>query len=430
MRIRHDYLRELRLRWSKTQSEIAEEAGVDIRTYRKYENGEIGSFSEKSLRASQYEFLRNLAAYYDLKGGPEELLEVEAQRLPIAPIAVALPTSGRFIPIRYVHRPREEARALKRLEQPGRPVVIQSPERFGATRFLGYLLAQAQPIVNGRLLTIRLNLARLLGMVATTGKSLLLLLGEQILEKACGDAALAAQRRQQFLSLPTTERGKLAWLIEQHVLPEAERVYLALEHAEVMAGQIGQAELFAAFRSWAEAADSTPWNRLRLLLTISTEPTLLEHGEHSSFFTVAAPIRLEEFNREQLTEMNALEGKATPSAIEKLIAWIGGNPYLARLAMQAACERELDLAQIFDERDVRQSVFAHYLMSLRSAVESQSGMMEVLSEILQEGGSQPSLAAYCFLYKKGLVIEGQDGKVQLRCRLYLEYFRSIYGKPA
>ena len=197
MRVRHDYLRELRLRFGKTQSEIAQEAGVDVRTYRKYETGEIIHIGDKSLRASQYEFLRNLAAYYDLQGGPDEFLA--PQDLPAAQGAIApavLPTSSRFVSIRYVSRPAEEARARRLLAQPGTPVVVHAPERFGASRFLGYLLHQSGETTDTAPLVIRINLTRIASTAASQGQTLLTAVADQILARAADNPQQAEEAVQ------------------------------------------------------------------------------------------------------------------------------------------------------------------------------------------------------------------------------------------
>lgn len=428
MRIRHDYLRELRLRFGKTQSEIANEAGVDIRTYRKYETGEIVSL-DKALRASQYEFLRNLAAYYDLKGGPDELLVT--QELPTVsspPAPDILPTSSRFVPLRYVSRPAEEARARRLLERPGTPVVVHAPERFGASRFLGYLLHQEAEITNTSRLVIRINLARTATLAASQGKPLLASLADQILARAAEHPQQAAERSKVVHSLPTTERGKLCWLLEQYVLPSAPCIYLAIEHADAAVEHCAQPDFFASLRSWAAARDHALWSRLRIILTTSTDPSILEQPHHSDFFAQAHPIRLEEFNRDQLMQMGSFEGVESEAAVDRLMYWIGGNPYLARLARKAAFERALDLGDLIDDELVRRSVFSHHLLYLRHAVERRRGMIDAMARIASAGGAQIGIEDYCFLHKKGLVVEGQSGVVSLRCRLYREYFLSVYQR--
>lgn len=428
MRIRHDYLRELRLRFGKTQSEIASEAGVDVRTYRKYETGEIVSVI-KTLRASQYEFLRNLAAYYDLKGGPDELLtpdELSAAPSPSAP--ASLPTSSRFVLIRYVSRPAEEARACRLLGRSGTPVVVHAPERFGASRFLGYLLHQEASDPHSSRLVIRLNLARTATLAASQGKPLLASLADQILACASEHPQQAEERSKMVHSLPTTERGKLSWLLEQYILPSIPCIYLAIEHADVAVEHCAQSDFFASLRSWAAARDHALWSRLRIILTTSTDPMMLEQSARSDFFALAPPIRLEEFTRDQLMQMGSLEGVESEAAVDRLMYWVGGNPYLARLALQAAFERELDLGNLMDDEHVRRSVFSHHLLYLRHSVERRHGMSEALARIASTGGAKVGIEDYCFLHKKGLVMEDRSGVVSLRCRLYREYFRSVYQR--
>ena len=127
-------------------------------------------------------------------------------------------------------------------------------------------------------------------------------------------------------ALPTTERGKLSWLLEQYILPSAPRIYLAIEHADAAVDHRAQPEFFAALRSWAAARDHTMWSRLRLILTTSTEPSVLEQPGYSAFFALAPPIRLEEFSHDQLTQMGSLEGVESAAAVDRLMYWIWRQP--------------------------------------------------------------------------------------------------------
>lgn len=422
MRIRSEYLRELRLRFGKTQQQIAEEAGVDIRTYRKYETGEVGNSAEKSLKASQYEFLRNVAAVYDLEGGPEELLQSEERTPP--PRLGELPTTTLFSPIRYVHRPMEETQALRRMERAGTPVLIQAPERFGATRFVGYLLSQASADL-GLALSIRCNLGRLARAAATSGRPLLAALSEHILQRTYRDPEALELRLRALRALPATDRGRLSWVLEQHVLPRSQRIVLSLEHADVELHSQQRDELFGLLRSWMSVSALAPWDRLRLILSIATEPMFLAPGELASFLGDAAPLRLSEFSVEQVQELARVEGVAHSPSLDRLHDWIGGHPFLWRLALQAALERDGDLNQLLDDPVARQAIFQHHLLQLRRSLEDRPGMLAVVCELAQKGTGHLPLADYCFLHSKGLAIEPSPGRVSLRCRLYAEYFAQL-----
>lgn len=422
MRIRSEYLRELRLRFGKTQQQIAEEAGVDIRTYRKYETGEVGNSTEKSLKASQYEFLRNIAAVYDLDGGPDELLHGEEPAS--GPRPGELPTTSLFSPIRYVHRPKEEAQAMRRMERAGTPVLIQAPERFGATRFVGYLISQSSADLQSSF-SIRCNLGRLLRAAATAGRPLLIALAEHILQRTFRDGDALEQRLRALRALPATDRGRLSWVLEQHVLPRHQRTLVTLEHADVELHPLQREDLFGLLRSWMSVSARPPWDRLRVLLSIATEPMFLTAGEHSSFLSDAAPIRLSEFTAEQVRELAQVEGVARPHCVDRLRHWIGGHPFLLRLALQAARERDADLDQVLDDAEARHGIYQHHLMQLRRSLEERPGMLAHVCELARQGTPRLSLPDFCFLHSKGLVVEASPGRVSLRCRLYSEYFAQL-----
>ena len=96
--------------------------------------------------------------------------------------------------------------------------------------------------------------------------------------------------------------------------------------------------------------------------------------------------------------------------------------------MQAAFERALDVGNLLDDERVRRSVFSHHLLYLRHAIEGRHGTVDVIIRILATGGTQVGIEDYCFLHKKGLVVEDQAGVASLRCQLYREYFQSVYQR--
>jgi transcriptional regulator with XRE-family HTH domain len=438
MRIKHEYLRSLRLGRGWTQHEVAQELEVDIRTYRKYETGEINGTTGEPLRASQFELLRGLAAIYCLDGPEELLLSDAAPATPIVPASPtpispptagpmhqAAPTTGLYNPIGYVHRSSEETRALRRLRRAGAPVVLQAPERFGATMLLSYLLHAAVVEESSSSRTLRINMSRLVPYAGTAGKPLLLAFGEQLLRGICRQRDDFAERARSLWELAGTEKGKLSWLMEQHVLPAADRILLAIEHADVLRGSPGCDQFFALLRSWAEAGSRAPWDRLRLLVTISVDPSMLERFEHSSFFALAPPIQLDEFDNGQLAEMGRLSGVTDRSSLEQLAHWIGGIPFLARVAFQEANERDLPLARLVETPEAALALFAQPLRYIRRALQDRKELLPPLSELLAGKSPELRLEDFCFLFRKGVLVERRPGVYNIRCRLYEELLRIL-----
>ncbi|MFO0575828.1 MAG: AAA-like domain-containing protein [Polyangia bacterium] len=426
MRIKHEYLRQLRLGRGWTQHEVAQELEVDIRTYRKYETGEINGAAGEPLRASQFEMLRGLAALYSLDG-PEDLLQPEPEPPPAAPglSRQPAPTTGLYDPIGYVHRAFEEARALRRLRRAGAPVVLQAPERFGSTTLLSYLLhaAVAEQSRQGRML--RVNMSRLVPYAVEAGKPLLLAFGEQLLRGMFREREDFAERARTLWEIPGTEKGKLSWLMEQNVLSVSDRVLLAIEHADALLGHPGCDAFFALLRSWSEASTRAPWARLRLMVTISVEPAVLERSDHSSFFALAPPIHLEEFERPQLAELGALFGITDRESLDRLTYWIGGIPFLARLAFQEANERDAPLVQLLETQESTLALFKQSLRHIRRALELRRDLLPAISDLMLGRRPQLRLDDYCFLFRKGVIAEKSPDEYRIRCRLYEELFRIL-----
>ena len=472
MRIRSDLLQKLRLASGWTQKEVAEQVEIDIKTYRNYESGRANGAAAMPLRASQYETLRGLAALFGLSA-PEDLLEGELSRptpthAPAPPLRLRHTTAPVFPVARYVHREREEKKALNRLRQPGAPVVIHGPEHFGASTFLGFLLHRAaSPEAGvfpgqGPVAVLRLSAPDLLAQATTEAQGegalprFLRGLARRLLDllSLFDDAAALDARVAEVFCGPGSAKAALSALLEQAILqlqpatPDGAPglVVLAIEKADRLLGTPLQDDVFSLFRSWCEAGSASsasddrhnPWTRLRLLTTVSTEPSLLESLDHSSFFALAAPIRIEEMDAAQLTRMAALARQLIdPPVAERARAFLGGSPYLMQLLLREAEEREAPLLQVLrqEERALSQgemlplhSPFASHLQHLRVFLEQQPHLATALRGVLR--GERPRFEDACRLYSKGLVVEDAPGTYRVRCPLYERYFRVLFQLPA
>ena len=118
MRIKQEQLKRLRVQAGWTQEEIAAKCRIDVRTYRKYERGEVNrgltGLSDFN-RSDQYDVLARIAAALEL-AGPEDLIEKRgaAEDTPPGP-------GSPYHPSWYVHREPEERKALNRLRSAGAP---------------------------------------------------------------------------------------------------------------------------------------------------------------------------------------------------------------------------------------------------------------------------------------------------------------------
>lgn len=316
----------------------------------------------------------------------------------------------------YVHRVREEKAMLNRLRRPGSAVVLQGPWLFGKATLLSHTLAQAGPGA----VAIRLSLARFDGNDLATFDSLLQRLGRSLLEQVL--PAQADELLQAAWSRPGSEKNRLTWLVERHVLPQAERLYLAIELADRVHGHPYQHDFFALLRGWVESRGEV-WARLRLMVTVSTEPTRLESTDHSSFFVKANPIQLGELSRVQVGQLAELHGyQPADPALDGLMALVGGHPYLIRLALYEASTQEVPLGEL----DPEAGMFGSHLHRLRRFVEERR-LLQAVAAVLSGQGLVLPEDHYALLYSQGVLLEEKTGAYRLRCKLYEEFFTRLCG---
>lgn len=423
MRIKRDLLLQLRLEQGWTQEEAAEKIGIDARTYRRYEREEISV----THRAGQFEILRNTAAVFGLSS-PAELLE-DADKAPNIGRGSAhgnepYPPDAPFRADWYVHREPEEAEALNKLHTAVSPVVLQGPCLYGKGYMLSYLLAET---ATRRLwgdtpaTVVRLNLANLRPESLRSLDELLRELGRVALEQL--DPERVEQRLQDAWSGPGGETLKLSRLIKQDFLNKG-LLLLSLEKVERLHGCAFQDDFFALLRGWAERGATEPWSRLRLLLTVATEPTLLDSLDHSSFFALANPIRLGCLSRAQIEQLAALHGTVPPSAaVDQLEALTSGHPYLTRLALYQSSVRAVSLEQVLSSAQDT-GVFAFHLKNLHRWLEKED-LLPMVGGVLGDPMYPLSFRGYCRLYSQGLIVEDSAGVFRLRCPLYANYFKSL-----
>lgn len=437
MRIKSDLLLQHRLRRGWTQEETAEKIGIDARTYRRYERGEVAV----THRVGQFEILRCIAKVFEL-AGPTEIMESESleQMRPsigdrqhnsiqlLVSVAgrhkEAYPPDAPFDAAWYVHREPEETEALNKLRTAVAPVVLQGPHLIGKGYLLSYLIEQ---VIKHRLLSkapctvIRLNAAALDRECLSSLDALLRALGRAALEQTDPEGAECCL--QDIWNHPGSEKNKISRLLKQYFLAKGS-VLLVLEKVERLHGCSFQDDFFALLRGWTESGTTEPWSRLRLLLTIATEPTLLDSIDHSSFFALANPIRLGYLARVQIDQMATMYGIPIKSAaLDQLEALTSGHPYLTRLALYQAAVREVRLEQILScAHDA--GVFAYHLKSLQRWIEEQQ-LLPMLTSILDNPACRLTFKDYCRLYSHGLIVEDSAGVFRLRCPLYTQYFESL-----
>ncbi|WP_017318843.1 AAA-like domain-containing protein [Mastigocladopsis repens] len=147
-------------------------------------------------------------------------------------------------------------------------------------------------------------------------------------------------------------------------------------------------EFLPLLRFWYEQAKGVEiWQKLRFVLAYSAEIFVLPRLTQSPL-NIGLPLKLPPFTKEQVQDLAQRHGLdwTNGSEVEKLMAMVGGHPYLVRLALyhlmgQGGLQR--DLEQLLQQAPTKAGIYNEYLrqymLALREQPELEAAFGEVIS---------------------------------------------------
>jgi hypothetical protein len=311
----------------------------------------------------------------------------------------------------HVHRAEEERTALNYLDQPGAPVVLWGPDKFGKTWMSQFLTDMVYQADGGACRVISINLDTFDYESRSDYNNFIRELGFQIVGAIGGPEDWVPVLWRS----PGSVNQKLGRLMRENVLPLAgTRVIFALDRVDAVWGLPFKDDWFGMLRAWAQ---DPRLEKLRLVLGISTTPRRLIDRPTQSPFNLTPPIVLGDLSREQVQQLAHLYGLewAAPD-FTTLMDLVGGHPYLVRLAMHranlagglSARETLHESSGLFDD------FLGRYQRRLHNQPELLAGIRRLRTESLAELDSEVSAP----LESSGLAVEEKVGFYRLRYRLY------------
>jgi hypothetical protein len=188
-----------------------------------------------------------------------------------------------------------------------------------------------------------------------------------------------------------------------------------------------RSEVFGLFRSWhnARATEPTqPWRRLTLVIAYATEAHLLIDKLDQSPFNVGTPLVLDDFDQEQVAELNRRYHSPlrTEAELQSYGDLVGGHPYLANRGLYEMVEKGLDLVAFKMQVERDDGVFNDHLHRLLMLLSKDAGLCEVVRGVLR---GQPSASTESFLRLRSAgVLSGESiVDMRMRCQLYASYLK-------
>lgn len=324
----------------------------------------------------------------------------------------------------YIHRQPAERLCAEAIFRPGELIRLRGPRQFGKTSLVARTLSHAQE--HGfRTAVISLQSA---------DRQLFTDLN-QFLRWFCAMVARALDMPNQLDTRWNPLFGSnysCSDYFETYLLAAAETPLLLVidEVDELFNYPEIAADFFGMLRAWYEQGrygirQRPEWSRLRLFL-IRSSPVWLPIQLHQSPFNVGLLIDLPAFNQEQI-EVLAQRYDLAPASTygEKLLALLGGNPYLTQIAMFYLSQEHLSLGDLQESSLSLDGIFGSHLREVLSTVELY-GLLNTMTAL----SSQPegiSLSPQVTYKLRGLgLIKLRNRRAVPQCQLYGEYFRQFY----
>ena len=161
-----------------------------------------------------------------------------------------------------------------------------------------------------------------------------------------------------------------------------------------------------------------------LIVTYSQESYVDGRINQSPFENIGIPVELPEFTLSEvkkLVELHQLNW--SDSEIKQLMSAVGGHPYLVRVALYEIADKKICLSEFLKTASQINGCYSSYLSSFQEVLEEEESTLIALKKIIDaEKPIRIENSEALKLYRLGLIVPTDEGKVKIRCHLYQKYF--------
>jgi serine/threonine-protein kinase len=146
---------------------------------------------------------------------------------------------------------------------------------------------------------------------------------------------------------------------------------------------------------------------------------------NQSPFNVGLPVDLPEFNDQQIQDLAARHNLNWSEAeVEKLMAVVGGHPYLVRVALYHISRSGLTLDELKETAIADAGIYSDHLRRQLWNLEEYPELAQGMREIVAADSPVPLKAMQAFKLDSLGLVRLQGNECVPRCELYRQYFRS------
>ena len=354
----------------------------------------------------------------DLK--QKQLLEISSDEIPLPAAEPELPggqvdVASQF----YVERPPIEERCYQTIVQPSALIRIKAPRQMGKTSLMARILYHG---ARQGYCTVPLTFQLVdKGVFANLDK---------FLKWFCayvGRELHLPNQLDDYWDEIFGSKVNCKDYFEKYILPQIDSpLILGLDEIDRVFQYPDIAEDFLGLlRAWHEESKRRDiWKKLRLIVVHSTE-VYIPMNINQSPFNVGLPVDLPEFNSQQIQDLAARHNLNWSEAeVEKLMAIVGGHPYLVRVALYHISRSDLTLDELKETAIADAGIYSDHLRRQLWNLEEYPELAQGMREIAAADSPVQLKAMQAFKLDSLGLVKLQGNECVPRCELYRQYFRS------
>lgn len=182
-------------------------------------------------------------------------------------------------------------------------------------------------------------------------------------------------------------------------------------------------DFLGLLRTWHERSKNDEiWKKLRLVIVHSKDVYIPLNINHSPF-NVGLPIELPELNKSQVQEFVGRHRlKWTTKQVEKLMAMVGGHPYLVRMALYRIARREMTLEQLLQIAPTEEGLYSEHLRRHLLNLEENPELLAAMKRVIAEKTPVRIDTREAFKLRSMGLVKMKGNDVLPLCNLYRQYF--------